>query len=559
MTSDSPRRRRPTSRHTPTVSSCSISPGPRRTRAMGAVTIPSSSCAVPFTPATGPRLLVRAGLDRAAQSPSACCEALQDHAASRRLSSVHALFLDEPARSGLRGRGLAAAARLPVPLEQPRLSRASRPTSRPSPRRSARRRGASAGASPRPEFASRRASAASSIGRLLDSVYDLHRETFLRHGNEPYLTRAFFSEIARTLGDALMVKVAMHGPATPVAAAIFFWSPEALYGRYWGAAADYHSLHFETCYHQGIEFCIERGVKRFEPGTQGEHKVSRGFEPTLTWSAHYIADARFRRRSASISSARAVPSTTTPPRSASTCLPKTPRREDAVKTITWLSPKDRAGVVPAAGAGARRSRRPSGGGRRSLAGAAPRGLSARHLSLVLARPAGPLVVPRPARGALPGGIPRSAAVSRRPLRNGGFSVATDRGFRGVIDGCAAPRAQQPRHLDHAGDARGVSRAPPTGPCAQHRGAPRRASWSAVFTGCGSGAFSSANRCSAAQRDASKVALAHLVAVCRRNSIAVIDCQLASRHLGSLGAAQHPARAVPGIARGVGLARPDPLT
>ncbi|HEV2443266.1 MAG TPA: peptidogalycan biosysnthesis protein, partial [Steroidobacteraceae bacterium] len=57
---------------------------------------------------------------------------------------------------------------------------------------------------------------------------------------------------------------------------------------------DYHSLHFETCYHQGIEFCIERGVQRFEPGTQGEHKVSRGFEPTLTWSAHYIADAAFR-------------------------------------------------------------------------------------------------------------------------------------------------------------------------------------------------------------------------------------------------------------------------
>jgi uncharacterized protein len=85
----------------------------------------------------------------------------------------------------------------------------------------------------------------------------------------------------------------MYG-SEPVAAAVFFWCQEALFGRYWGAAADYHSLHFETCYHQGIEFCIERGIARFEPGTQGEHKVSRGFEPARTWSAHYIRDARLR-------------------------------------------------------------------------------------------------------------------------------------------------------------------------------------------------------------------------------------------------------------------------
>src|SRR5690606_19094022 len=129
--------------------------------------------------------------------------------------------------------------------------------------------------------------------RLMDRVYAFHRHTFLRHGHEPYLTREFFSEITRTLGQALMVKVAML-KGRPVAAAIFFRGPDTLYGRYWGAAAEYHSLHFETCYHQGIEYCIEHGLSRFEPGTQGEHKVSRGFEPTLTWSAHYIADRRFR-------------------------------------------------------------------------------------------------------------------------------------------------------------------------------------------------------------------------------------------------------------------------
>ena len=91
-----------------------------------------------------------------------------------------------------------------------------------------------------------------------------------------------------------MVKVAqLHG--RPIATAIFFRSDDTLYGRYWGSAADFHSLHFETCYYQGIEYCIEQGLRHFEPGTQGEHKVPRGFEPTTTWSAHWIADARFRR------------------------------------------------------------------------------------------------------------------------------------------------------------------------------------------------------------------------------------------------------------------------
>ena len=120
----------------------------------------------------------------------------------------------------------------------------------------------------------------------------------------------------------------MHG-REPVAAAVFFWCQEALFGRYWGAAADYHSLHFETCYHQGIEFCIERGIARFEPGTQGEHKVSRGFEPAITWSAHFIRDAALARaRSAPILSARANRSMSTRRKCRRTC-PFAPRRAEA--------------------------------------------------------------------------------------------------------------------------------------------------------------------------------------------------------------------------------------
>ena len=252
---------------------------------------PKLTVAVPFTPAGGPRLLVRAGLDPA-ETGLGVLEALEAHAARERLSSIHALFVDEPGRSACEragwllrrdcqfhwtNRGYASFEDYLATFTAEKRKKARRE----------RRRVREAGIHFETRFGGEL------DPPLLDRVYGFHRETFLRHGHEPYLTREFFGEIARTLGEALVVKIARHR-RTPVAAAIFFWCPETLYGRYWGAEEEYHSLHFETCYHQGIEFCIERGVKRFEPGTQGEHKVARGFEPQLTWSAHYIADPRFR-------------------------------------------------------------------------------------------------------------------------------------------------------------------------------------------------------------------------------------------------------------------------
>jgi predicted N-acyltransferase len=125
-----------------------------------------------------------------------------------------------------------------------------------------------------------------------DRVYAFYRDTFTRHGHEPYLNREFFRELVRTLPGQPVVKFAtLHGE--PVAAAVFFTGRDTLYGRYWGATAAMHSLHFEACYHQGVELALERGLRRFEPGTQGEHKVARGFAPTLTHSVHWLADARF--------------------------------------------------------------------------------------------------------------------------------------------------------------------------------------------------------------------------------------------------------------------------
>jgi uncharacterized protein len=252
---------------------------------------PKLSVAVPFTPATGPRLLIRSDLDPATTAGQLIA-AIESYSAEHSLSSAHALFLDEPGRAACeragwllrrdcqfhwRNRDYSTFDTFLETFTAEKRKKAKRE----------RRRVAEAG------ITFDTCMGGDLDGRLLDRVYAFHRDTFLRHGHEPYLTRSFFAEIARTLGDALMIKVARHG-SKAVAAAIFFRSNDTLFGRYWGAEAEYHSLHFETCYHQGIEYCIQQGLQRFEPGTQGEHKVARGFEPVLTWSAHYIADRRFR-------------------------------------------------------------------------------------------------------------------------------------------------------------------------------------------------------------------------------------------------------------------------
>ena len=116
--------------------------------------------------------------------------------------------------------------------------------------------------------------------------------TFMRRGSLPYFNLDFFRRIGETMPEGLLAIVAEH-EGKAIAAAIFFESDTVLYGRYWGADGDYDALHFETCYYQGIEHCIASGRKLFEPGTQGEHKVSRGFVPEPVWSAHWLAHPEF--------------------------------------------------------------------------------------------------------------------------------------------------------------------------------------------------------------------------------------------------------------------------
>jgi len=123
-------------------------------------------------------------------------------------------------------------------------------------------------------------------------VYALIARTFMMRGSLPYFNQAFFEGLSEQLPENILVILAEQGDK-PVAAAVFFESPTTLYGRYWGSDGHFDALHFETCYYQGIEYCIETGKQLFEPGTQGEHKISRGFSPVTTWSAHWLAHPEF--------------------------------------------------------------------------------------------------------------------------------------------------------------------------------------------------------------------------------------------------------------------------
>jgi len=116
--------------------------------------------------------------------------------------------------------------------------------------------------------------------------------TYLKRSSEPYLNLAFFKQIAQTMPEQLLLVLAIKDD-TYVGAALSFIGTDTLYGRYWGCQTEYNALHFEACYYQGLDYCIEHGLARFDSGAQGEHKTSRGFEPVTTYSTHWLKDAGF--------------------------------------------------------------------------------------------------------------------------------------------------------------------------------------------------------------------------------------------------------------------------
>jgi len=241
--------------------------------------------AVPFTPATGPRLLAVNEEDRARLLAAA-----RDQMRALGVSSLHVLFPEERDRALLEATGL-----------MPRLDcqfhwrnegyrtfddfLAGFTSEKRKKLRRERRRVREAG------IECRTLHGGDLDESMIDIVYRLHAMTFARYGHAPYLNRGFFTCLAKSMPDVIVIELAfLHGD--PIACAISLRGDGALYGRYWGASGDFHSLHFELCYYRGIDYCIRERLGRFEPGTQGEHKLLRGFLPTPVWSMHEIVDSR---------------------------------------------------------------------------------------------------------------------------------------------------------------------------------------------------------------------------------------------------------------------------
>jgi predicted N-acyltransferase len=124
--------------------------------------------------------------------------------------------------------------------------------------------------------------------------YDCYLNTYREHHSTPYLSLGFFERIGATMPGNVMLALGRRG-GERICAALDLFDRDTLWGRYWGTTEAVSGLHFEACYYQAIEFCIERGIARFEGGAQGVHKLARGLTPVATWSAHAIADPDFAR------------------------------------------------------------------------------------------------------------------------------------------------------------------------------------------------------------------------------------------------------------------------
>jgi predicted N-acyltransferase len=252
---------------------------------------PKLQVSVPFTPATGPRLLVRPGTQASAVR-AALARGLTTLARMRKASSVHATFLTEEDAAAFaaedflprtdqqfhwRNEGYAS-------FEDFLGALASR-------KRKAIRR-------------ERREAVESGIEILhltgkditqeaWDAFFAFYMETGSRKWGRPYLNRKFYALISERMADKVLLVMARRA-GRYIAGAINFIGGDTLYGRHWGAVEQHPFLHFEVCYHQAIEFAIARGLRTVEAGAQGEHKLARGYLPVTTHSAHFIADPGFR-------------------------------------------------------------------------------------------------------------------------------------------------------------------------------------------------------------------------------------------------------------------------
>ncbi len=240
--------------------------------------------AIPFSPVTAPRLLARDSATRSLLIRAA----LQ---LARQTSSLHVLFPPEPEAREMEAAGMMLRRSVQFHWENrgygsfdaflAELASAKRKKIRQE-----RRKVQEAGV----RF--RRLVGAEIRDEHWDFFTRCYSNTYRAHHSTPYLNLAFFRRLGETLPEHLLLVLA-ELDGKPIAGALNIFSPDALYGRYWGTVGHLPMLHFETCYYQALEFCIERGIALFEGGAQGEHKLARGFMPVQTWSAHWLKHPQF--------------------------------------------------------------------------------------------------------------------------------------------------------------------------------------------------------------------------------------------------------------------------
>jgi predicted N-acyltransferase len=252
---------------------------------------PQLQCSVPFTPVTGPRLLVRPGAAREAV-PGALIAGMVELAERHGVSSLHVTFPEKPEWQALGAAGFLRRSGLQYHWvnrghESFEAFLATLTSRKRKAIRKERRKVAECG------VVLRRLTGAAIEPRHWDAFYRFYLSTADRKWGRPYLNREFFARLGDSLAERIVLVLAEQD-GTPVAGALNLIGGGALYGRNWGSIGHYRFLHFEACYYQAIEHAIAHGLETVEAGAQGEHKIQRGYLPVETYSAHWIRDGGFR-------------------------------------------------------------------------------------------------------------------------------------------------------------------------------------------------------------------------------------------------------------------------
>jgi len=253
---------------------------------------PKLQASVPFTPAAGPRLLIREGLD-ADRIGDALARGLVALCGATNASSAHVTFAREAESKFLAGHGFLQRNDQQFHWHNQgyRGFEDFLATLNSRHRKAIRRERREALAN---GITIHALTGSDITEEAWDAFFDFYMDTGSRKWGRPYLTRAFFSLIGQSMADDVLLVMARRGGRW-IAGAINFIGSDTLFGRNWGAIEHHPFLHFEVCYYQAIDFAIQRGLKTVEAGAQGEHKIARGYLPQTTYSAHYIADPDLRR------------------------------------------------------------------------------------------------------------------------------------------------------------------------------------------------------------------------------------------------------------------------